>query len=282
MGKKKKITPLPVLIVIAAVLLVLVLLLEPKEAGVEAEATVTPETTAATVVTEPYDDYTATDDPLEKLERFAKMHDLPADSWPDYMVELLQKNPDTESFVLNYPFLKGTLEEVDLSHLIGTGKVPKLYQWDHRWGYSMYGDKEMGLTACGPTCLSMVCMYYFQDATYTPRYVANLAQYFGYYTVGVGTEWALMYEGPGKLGLNVYTISPNADLIWESLAAGNLVILSMGPGVFTDNGHFILLTGIEDGLVVVHDPNSRTNSNMLWDIYSFREQIQNAWVFPPI
>ena len=70
MFKEKKITALPVLIVIAAVLLVLVLLLEPKEAGVEAEATVTPETTAATVVTEPYDDYTAAEDPLEKLELF--------------------------------------------------------------------------------------------------------------------------------------------------------------------------------------------------------------------
>lgn len=278
---RKKITPLPVLIVIALVLLILILVLDPKEATPEAEPEITA-TTVATAATVPYDDYTAAEDPLEKLELFAKMHDLPQDSWPDYMVELMQKNPDAESFVLNYPFLKGTLEEVDLSHLIGTGKVPKLYQWDHRWGYSMYGDKEMGLTACGPTCLSMVCMYYYQDATYTPRYVANLAQYFGYYTVGVGTEWSLMSEGARKLGLQVYTISPNATLVMESLKAGNLVILAMGPGVFTDNGHFILLTGVEDGLAVIHDPNSRTNSSQLWDLYSVADQIQNAWVFPPV
>ena len=278
---RKKITPLPVLIVIALVLLILILVLDPKEAAPEAEPEIAA-TTVATAATVPYDDYTAAEDPLEKLERFAKMHDLPQDSWPEYMVELMQKNPDAESFVLNYPFLKGTLEEVDLSHLIGTGKVPKLYQWDHRWGYSMYGDKEMGLTACGPTCLSMVCMYYYQDATYTPRYVANLAQYFGYYTVGVGTEWSLMSEGARKLGLQVYTISPNATLVMESLKAGNLVILAMGPGVFTDNGHFILLTGVEDGLAVIHDPNSRTNSSQLWDLYSVADQIQNAWVFPPV
>ena len=131
-SKKKRITPLPMLIIIAAVLLILVLVLEPKENTPEAKSETVTETTTVTV---PYDDYTAAEDPLEKLELFAKMHDLPLDSWPEYMVELIQKNPDAESFVLNYPFLKGTLEEVDLSHLIGTGEVPKLYQWDHRWGY---------------------------------------------------------------------------------------------------------------------------------------------------
>jgi len=269
--KRIKITPLPVLIGIALILFVTILILQKPEQPAEIQQ----ETVAATVVP------TLPDDPEEKLAAFAQMNGLTVDAWPEYMVELLQKNPDAEEYVLNYPLKKNTYEEADLSYLLGTGKVPQLYQWDARWGYTGYGDKEMGLTGCGPTCLSMVCLYYLDDAKFTPRYVANIAQYYGYYTMGVGTEWSMMSEGAEKLGLNVTTIPPNADRIMANLEAGNLVILSMGPGIFTEFGHYILLAGVEDGLAVIHDPNSTTKTAQLWDVSSFQSEIENAWVYLP-
>ena len=271
--KRKKISILPVLVVLAAMLCVLILLLDkPKPEEI-------PEVPMVPVAIGPY---TSPETPKERLEVFAGMHDLSLEEWPERILELLEKNPDAESFVLNYPFLKETQQEADLSRQVETGEVPKLYQWDSRWGYSIYGDKELALTGCGPTCLSMVCLYYLQDAKYTPRYVADFAEEKGYYTIGVGTEWALMSQGAETLGLNVVTIPPNAQRIMANLEVGNLVILAMGPGDFTEYGHYILLAGEQDGLAVIHDPNSKINTEKLWDVSSFRSQIENVWVFQPI
>ena len=40
----------------------------------------------------------------------------------------------------------------------------------------------------------------------------------------------------------------------------------MGPGEFTSNGHFIVLTGLQNGRLKINDPNSRKNSEKTWDI----------------
>lgn len=278
--KAKTFPVLPVLIILAAVLFALVLLIRPQP---EAEITAPTEAAPTAETTEPTDPYAFAHTPQDRLVVFARLNGLSLkEDWPERMIELLMKNPDAEEYVLNYPLLKGTSQEADLSNLLGTGKVPALYQWDARWGYSKYGDKEMGLTACGPTCLSMVCLYYFQDAKYTPRYVADFADDNGYYTKGVGTEWSLMHKGAKTLGLNVGSLSPNAKTILSQLKKGNLVICAMGPGDFTTSGHFILLVGEQDGKAIIHDPNSPTNTAKLWDLSDIRSQIQNLWVYKPL
>lgn len=279
--KNKKIPALALLIAIALVLVLLIFLLD--EPQPEAEVTEPTEPVATTEATEPTDPYAFAHTPQDKLVVFARLNNLSIEEdWPEDILELLWNNPDAEEYALNYPLLKGTSQETDLSDLVGTGKVPQLYQWDARWGYTKYGDKAMGLTGCGPTCLSMVCLYYFGDAKYTPRYVADFADDNGYYTKGAGTEWALMHEGAKKLGLNVGSLAPNAKTILSQLKKGNLVILAMGPGDFTTSGHYILLTGEQDGKAIVHDPNSPTNTAKLWDLSEIRSQIQNLWVYKPI
>lgn len=276
--EKRKITALPILVILAAVLLGTILLLDKPQPEPEAEQ---PETVQTTEPTE--DPYAFAHTPVDRLVVFARLNGLSLEEdWPEYMLELIQKNPDAEEYVRNYPLLKDTPQTIDLSDCVGTGQVPRLYQWDTRWGYTKYGDKPMGLTGCGPTCLSMVCLYYLGDAKYTPRYVADYAKKNGHYTLGVGTEWSLMSKGAKDLGLNVVTIPANAQRIMDNLKVGNLVILAMGPGDFTDSGHFILLTGVQDGKAIVHDPNSVTNSEQLWKVSSIRKQIQNVWVFQPI
>lgn len=233
--------------------------------------------------TEPVDPYAGAETPMERMEVFAEINGLSlTEDWPDYVVELLLRNPDAEEYVLNYPLLKGTSRETDLSDLVGTGEVPQLYQWDARWGYTQYGDKEMGLTACGPTCLSMVCLYFLEDARYTPRYIADYAEENGYYAIGAGTQWVMMSEGAADLGLNVTVLPMDIPRILRELEQGNLVILSVGPGDFTPGGHFILLTGVEDDKVIVHDPNSPTNTAKLWDLEQIQSQICNIWLYTPV
>ena len=51
----------------------------------------------------------------------------------------------------------------------------------------------------------------------------------------------------------------------------------MGPGDFTSSGHYIVLTGVEDGSFRVNDPNSRLRSQRLWSYEELEGQIRNIW-----
>ena len=61
------------------------------------------------------------------------------------------------------------------------------------------------------------------------------------------------------------------------VAAGSPVICAMGPGAFTEAGHYIVLTGVEDGMFVVNDPNSPVRSGKLWSYEEISGQIRNIW-----
>ena len=63
----------------------------------------------------------------------------------------------------------------------------------------------------------------------------------------------------------------------NTLSYGNPIICSMGPGDFTDNGHFIVLTGYENGMFHVNDPNSKIRSEKTWSYEELKNQIVNMW-----
>ncbi|MBO5177732.1 MAG: C39 family peptidase [Lachnospiraceae bacterium] len=211
------------------------------------------------------------------IDAFAKENGLQRTAWPKELIELLENNPDTEEFVLYYPVKKDQNFEIDLSEYKDTDSVPLFLQWDERWGYTIYGSNVMGLTGCGPTCLSMVLVHLLQDATYTPRYVADFAEDNNYYAKGSGSKWALISEGGETLGLDVTELPLDENRMKKNLELGNPIICIMGPGDFTVAGHFIVLRGLEDGKFIVNDPNSRKNSERLWSYEEISGQIKNLW-----
>lgn len=213
-----------------------------------------------------------------ELLSFARENDLSLSAWPPVLLTLLEKNTDAKDFVLNYPIMKDVDQQIDLSEYKDSDSVPLLLQWDERWGYTEYGGELMGLSGCGPTCLSMVCIYLLNDIQYTPRYIADFAERNGYCVPGNGSSWTLISEGGRMLGLDVIEIPLDENRIIRNLEVGNPVICVMGPGDFTSTGHFIVMTGYEDGKISVNDPNSPTRSNMLWEYDSIKDQIRNLWV----
>lgn len=209
---------------------------------------------------------------------FAKQNGLSLSEWPEELLDLLEKNPEAQEFVLNYPIRKDLDPEIDLTECLDSNDVPLLLQWDERWGYSQYAGELMGLSGCGPTCLSMVCLYLLDDASYTPRYIAQFATENGYSVSGNGSSWTLISEGGEKLGLDVTEIPLDENRIIRNLEVGNPIICVMGPGFFTSTGHFIVMTGYEDGYVKVNDPNSPNRSEQTWKLTEVMEQIRNLWV----
>ena len=210
------------------------------------------------------------------VKAYADERGIPYSSYPESLIALLDRNPDTKDFVLNYPFHEK--ESYDISDM-DRDSVPLLLQWDSRWGYETYGSDMMAITGCGPTCLAMVGYYLTGDAeTYDPAVIAAFAEKNGYYAAGYGSSWTLISEGAVKLGLDVTEIPLVEKRMKDNLEVGNPIICAMGAGDFTSSGHYIVLVGLKDGKFMVNDPNSPENSQKLWSYEQIQGQIRNLWV----
>jgi len=210
------------------------------------------------------------------VKAYAEEHGLFFSDYPESLIQLLERNPETETFVLEYPLYEK--QDYDLSEFAGSETVPLFMQWDQRWGYEKYGSDVIGITGCGPTCLAMVGYYLTGDEYFTPENIAHYAEINGYYASGYGSSWTLISEGGVNLGLDVTEIPLVEKRMKDNLEVGNPIICAMGKGDFTTTGHYIVLVGLRDGLFVVNDPNSVENSNKLWSYEQIEGQIRNLWV----
>ena len=212
----------------------------------------------------------------QTVKAYADARGIAYSRYPESLIALLERNPETEEFVLNYPFREET--EIDMSAFDRSAGVPLMMQWDTRWGYIKYGADVVGLTGCGPVCLAMAGYYVTGDEIFAPDAVVEFALQNGYCSYGSGSSWTLISEGGVKLGLDVTEIPLVKQRIMDNLEAGNPIICVMGPGDFTTTGHFIVLTGTEDGKIRVNDPNSYANSGRLWTYEEMESQFRNLWV----
>lgn len=226
-------------------------------------------------------------DQLEKMrKKYPQVENILLNlyEYSESMLKLAANNPDALDFVENYPKHKSdikpsgsvTQEELDSAE----NGIPRLQQWDSRWGYLTYGNDNIGINGCGPTCLSMVAAGLLKDTSKSPDAVAEFSVENNYCTVASGTAWSLMSSGAKKLGLKSESVVVGRDSIKAALEKKQPVICSMKPGDFTTTGHFIVLTGLtEDGRLMINDPNSITRSEKRWDIDTIVGQVKSAWTY---
>lgn len=204
---------------------------------------------------------------------------LAAEGYPESLIELVQKNPETKEFVLDYLSYQGP-GEIDISGEVTQGEIPFFLQWDERWGYETYGSDFLAVTGCGPTCLSMVLCGLTGDTRWNPLEVARWAEEQGYYVDGSGSSWELMSSGASSLGLQVSEVIFDEQHILSALESGMPIICVMGPGDFTTSGHFLVLTGVDDsGRILLKDPNSRIRTEKSWDLQDLMGQMRNLWAY---
>ena len=226
-------------------------------------------------------------DQLEKMrKKYPQVENILLNlyEYSESMLKLAANNPDALDFVENYPKHKSdikpsgsvTQEELDSAE----NGIPRFQQWDSRWGYLTYGNDNIGINGCGPTCLSMVAAGLLKDTSKSPDAVAEFSVENNYCTVASGTAWSLMSSGAKKLGLKSESVVVGRDSIKAALEKKQPVICSMKPGDFTTTGHFIVLTGLtEDGRLMINDPNSITRSEKRWDIDTIVGQVKSAWTY---
>ncbi len=233
----------------------------------------------------PFRDYEVNDAPdlknqlmeLAQLDERAQEILAHCDEYPQELLQLLVKDPDTIDFVYDYPKLKARTSKDEFIP-IHEGEVPLFLQWDQRWGYERYGDTIIALGGCAPAALAMAAAGLRKDGSIQPPLVARFADENGFYVNGVGSSWELIEAGAEHFGISATPLSLNKNNVFHALTNGNVIICSMAPGDFTSSGHFIVLCALQDGKIEIRDPNSKKRSAQLWEYERLATQISNLWV----
>ena len=218
---------------------------------------------------------------LGQMRDYAINNGLDPDLYTKDMAFTYLLNEDAREFCLEYPRYRNKESTADMTAYENMEGVPLFLQWDPQWGYFDYGGNLMGLAGCGPTTLAMAAYYFTGDPDMNPLSLAQFAMDNGYRYPGNGTAWSFMSDGAQQLGLRSQALPLHKETMIQALEDGALIICIMGPGNFTTSGHFILLTGYENGAFTVNDCNSITRSNRTWTYEELCGEIWNLWAIRP-
>lgn len=228
------------------------------------------------------------------------------DSYPDALLLALANNPEMTDFAAGYlshmeEHKADSEQERDaekdaekdsaggrktgslLTEKEKTEEFPLFLQWDPRWGYEEYGNgANIGVSGCGPTCLSMVLFTLTRKANLTPDYFASYSMKNGYYVEDVGTAWALMEDVAPEYGIMVQKPEMTREAMEKALDQGKMLICAMRVGDFTAGGHFIVIYGYDKNGFYVNDSNCVARSRRQWTFAEIGKQIKCIWAYGKI
>jgi hypothetical protein len=138
--------------------------------------------------------------------------------------------------------------------------------------------KSVATSGCGAVCVAMAAAG-LGDSLETPSTLFQWAYDSGlYFGDGLGHE--AMSAIAAHAGLTGRWLENKAEPIMAALSLGHPVVAHMGPGTFTKNGHYILLTGVdEEGLIRVNDPYSPERSRETYPLDLIIGEVKTSRAF---
>ncbi len=140
--------------------------------------------------------------------------------------------------------------------LTGPHAMVSYEQIDKQWSGLPYGagKDSIGASGCGPTSLAMIGSTLLGDKSITPVALANK---YGAKYHSNGTDWSLMPVFARDYNLKYQDLGTSFDGAITILKAGGLVLISVDPGWFTPQGHFMVVRAVSpDGQTFfLNDPN---------------------------
>ena len=129
-------------------------------------------------------------------------------------------------------------------------------QTDSRWRYHQYssiGDtsQTIGTSGCGPTSAAMIVTAI--KGTITPPEMGDLFVQYGYRSANNGTYWSAFRWVADVFDIG-YQECSSLDTAVDLVRNNNYVICSVGNGLFTTGGHFIVIVGIDGNTLKIYDP----------------------------
>ena len=197
--------------------------------------------------------------------------------YPKQLKDLALKNEEALEFVYDYPAEHVKEHTIDLTEEASMDSVPLFVQRDKRWGYEKYSGNFFAASGCGPTTLSMVVVYLTHNREASPIAVAKYSKEAGYSVDGSGSSWTLISEGCRHYGVKAKTVALDESRMKAELDEGHPIVVNVGPGDFTDTGHFMVITGYDDEGFSINDPNSIEKSGKRWLFKNISSQIRAVW-----
>ena len=150
-------------------------------------------------------------------------------------------------------------------------------QADDAWSDKAYGSDTLGPYGCGPVAMAMVVSS-MTEQTVNPEEMAQWTAKQGYWARKSGSYLSIISGTAKAHGLVAESFSGRTpESVQEALLSGKVLVALMGPGHFTNRGHFILLRGVTlGGMVLVADPSSRERSLALWDAQLILDELSTS------
>lgn len=157
---------------------------------------------------------------------------------------------------------------IDGQEILTGGVVNVVYfnQGEEPWASQPYGSDAIAGYGCGPTTMAMAVAS-LTDAETDPAAMAQWAVDHGHWARRSGSHHSIVQASAQANGLESESFTGRTpDELIETILSGKLIVALMGPGHFTQRGHFILLRGVTlSGEILVADPNSLERSLIAWD-----------------
>jgi hypothetical protein len=159
----------------------------------------------------------------------------------------------------------------------GTVEITYFNQSDETWAGLPYGSDNIGSYGCGPAVMAMAVAS-LTDQQVDPSSMAQLAVQQGHWARRSGSYLSIVPGIGAAYGLQVESLpTDDPDELCDALLSDKLVVALMGPGHFTQRGHFILLRGVTlSGEILVADPNSRERSLTTWDAQLILDELSSS------
>ncbi len=169
----------------------------------------------------------------------------------------------------------GSAGEYILSLTTSIGTLTYYNQSDSRWANYPYGGSDpLAVYGCGPTVMAML-VNSFTEHTCQPPDMAAWAADNHYWSSGYGTKHEFIPEGAAAFGLQAESFRElTAEGVMSELKNGHVLVALMGPGHFSDSGHFIIITeNWTENQVRVADPARLERTQAAWDVQIILDEL---------
>ena len=150
-------------------------------------------------------------------------------------------------------------------------------QGDSRWRDALFGPRDpIRSHGCGPTALAMLISS-FTDTELRPDEAAVWAADNGMCVPGEGSSHDIIVKGCEAFGLEASLLpEPEVSSVLKKIDEGSCLVVLVGAGYFSNNGHFLILIkrGDAPDTVRIADPANLKNCYEDWPVSFILDQLK--------
>ena len=138
----------------------------------------------------------------------------------------------------------------------GQPQLTYISQIDSRWRYYPYTStgntsQTIGSSGCGVASATMIIDSIVGNVSVTD--VADTFVKYGYRSANNGTYWSAYRAIADEFNIE-YQETSNFDTMLNKLRNNNYIICSVGNGLFTTGGHYIVIYAVDNDTLKIYDP----------------------------